>query len=66
MTEYVDLGVSNNKWKMFVSGYIFDKSNYNELEVAALYYFEPPTHPNNDLLGFHSRLILSVIAYGDV
>ena len=31
--------------KMFVSGYNHDKSKYNALKVAPLYYSELPTHP---------------------
>ena len=43
MTEYTDLSVCDNKWKMFMFGYYFDKSEYNVLFYTTLNLITHPT-----------------------
>ena len=49
MTEEANSGVGNGKKETCMSGYLFDKSEYNLLKVTLLYYFELDYSLNNDI-----------------
>ena len=46
MTNMIDPSVCNSK--MCISRYYFDRSKYNALKGALLYYSKPSYSPNND------------------